>query len=227
MELHVATLFTHNKDRRLQHINDVTRAPAPRFFFGCTPGGNLWRFRHDLPENIIRELEGLALSEPISLNLREPPINGAAFMEILQAHGEIQQVWMGPAYCFPDTITIEPSTNVVEMTPDNAELLQDSFPDVLSELEWSQPCVAVIEDGKAVAICCSVRMSAQAHEAGVETLEGYRRRGYATSVAAGWAIAVREGGRIPLYSTSWENIASQGVARKLGLVLYGVDFHVT
>jgi hypothetical protein len=34
---------------------------------------------------------------------------------------------------------------------------------------------------------------------------------------------VRRENRIPLYSTSWDNAASRGVARRLGLVLYGAD----
>ena len=78
-----------------------------------------------------------------------------------------------------------------------------------------------------MSFCCSVRISPQADEAGVETLEDYRGRGYATNVVAGWAIAVRELGRIPLYSTSWDNVVSQSVAKKLGLILYGVDLHFT
>jgi predicted GNAT family acetyltransferase len=57
----------------------------------------------------------------------------------------------------------------------------------------------------------------------VETLEGYRGRGYAPMVVAAWARAVRETGRIPLYSTSRNNRASEAVARKLGLVQYGSD----
>ena len=58
------------------------------------------------------------------------------------------------------------------------------------------------------------------------TLEGYRGRGDAAAVVSGWAAAVREGGKTPLYSTSWDNEASKGVARKLGLVLYGTDLSI-
>ena len=80
---------------------------------------------------------------------------------------------------------------------------------------------------RAVSICGSARITSRAHEAGVETHPDFRGRGHAVKVVAAWARAVREDGRIPLYSTSWENEASRDVARKLGLVQYGVTFHVT
>ena len=72
----------------------------------------------------------------------------------------------------------------------------------------------------------TARLTDRAAEAGVETLEPYRGHGYAAVVAAGcagWAHAIRATGRIPLYSTSWDNLASQGVARRLRLVQYGTD----
>ena len=47
------------------------------------------------------------------------------------------------------------------------------------------------------------------------------------AVVAGWAAAVRDLGLIPFYSTDWNNVASQGVTRKLGLVMYGVDLSFT
>jgi hypothetical protein len=42
-----------------------------------------------------------------------------------------------------------------------------------------------------------------------------------------WAGALRRAGVIPLYSTSWDNAASRGVARGLGLAMYAEDFHLT
>jgi hypothetical protein len=38
---------------------------------------------------------------------------------------------------------------------------------------------------------------------------------------------VRAAERVPLYSTSWENVVSRGLARKLGLEQFGVDLHIT
>ena len=47
------------------------------------------------------------------------------------------------------------------------------------------------------------------------------------SLAAMDPAEVRRRGLLPLYSTSWDNVASQGVARRLQLPLVGVDFHLT
>jgi hypothetical protein len=41
------------------------------------------------------------------------------------------------------------------------------------------------------------------------------------------SAAMRRAGLIPLYRTSWDNAALLEVARRLGLVLYGEDFHLT
>ena len=98
---------------------------------------------------------------------------------------------------------------------------------------WGLPdsvrsCVsAVVENGKAVSICHSARRSVDAEEAGVNTIPSHEGKGYGTAAVACWARIVKENGRIPLYSTSWDNTASQRVARKLGLRMYGSHFHVS
>ncbi len=132
---------------------------------------------------------------------------------------------MGPAYRVP--VEAVPPTEVTRITCENAGLLRGGFEWLITRIEDEQPCFAVVQGGQAVSICRSVRITPRAHEAGVETLEAFRGRGYAPRVVAGWATTVHEMGCIPLYSTSWENAASQGVAGKLALGLYGVTFHVT
>ena len=80
--------------------------------------------------------------------------------------------------------------------------------------------VAAFDGDRAVAVCASARIGAQACEAGVETVPAYRGRGLAAAVTARWADEVRARGLLPLYSTSWDNLGSRGVARRLGMIRY-------
>ncbi|MDE0012574.1 MAG: GNAT family N-acetyltransferase [Candidatus Poribacteria bacterium] len=227
MGIQVEALFTQDENRRLRHINEPVDdiQPAPRFFFGYTSEGSICKFRHDLPDNVIAQLKEVAAAEPMLVNLEKIPKNHRQFEDILQSHVPIERISVGPAYRFPEHIA--PPTNVIQLSSENAGLLRGDFAEMVSELNSWQPYLAIIEDARAVSICRSVRISSRAHEAGVNTLPSYRRRGHATSVVAAWALAVRALNLIPLYSTSWDNVASQGVARRLGLVQYGVDYHVT
>lgn len=227
MKIQVEVLFTQDENGYLQRINKPNGdgKPAPRFFFGHTNEGSIYRFRHDLPDNVVAQLKEVAAAEPMPVNSQKIPRNRRQFEDILQSHAPIERVWIGPAYRFPEHITSPP--NVVRLSRENAGVLKKDFAEMVSALNSPQPHLAIIEDSRIVSICRSVRLSSYAHEAGVDTLVGYRRRGYATSVVAAWALAVRALNRVPLYSTSWDNIASQSVARRLGLVQYGVDYHVT
>lgn len=108
----------------------------------------------------------------------------------------------------------------------NAEMLEGGFEKLIEELPSWQPFVALIEENRAVSVCRSARITAEAHEAGVETLPDFRGRSYAKDVVAEWARLVLAADAIPLYSTAWENNASQAVARKLHLKCYSADFQV-
>jgi RimJ/RimL family protein N-acetyltransferase len=89
------------------------------------------------------------------------------------------------------------------------------------------PVAAVIVDGRAVSLCFCSRTPGLATEAGLETVAGYRGQGYAGAAVARWAAAVYQRGCQPLYSTSWDNHASQRVAEKLGLIFYGEDWSLS
>lgn len=85
---------------------------------------------------------------------------------------------------------------------------------------------ASLEDDRAVAVCASVRATSTAHEAGVETLPESRRRGHGAAAVAAWAEELLGAGSIPLYSTTWDNLASQRVASHLGFQAYGWEYRI-
>lgn len=226
MAAHARALFTHDARSRLLSVNEPGGGgPATRLFLGRTRRGNLWRFRADLPEPLVEELEALCGDEPAGGDLRSPPRHAAAYARLLEAHAPVREVEAGPAYRFAEYP--EPERPLLALTEADAGVLRGGFEDLVEELPGWQPFLALLEGGRAVSVCRSVRITPEAHEAGVETLPEFRRRGYARDVVAGWALAVRSLGAVALYSTSWENAASQAVARKLCLVQYGADFHIT
>ena len=57
-------------------------------------------------------------------------------------------------------------------------------------------------------------------EIGIYTLDGWRRRGFASDVCISTARAIIESDRAPLWSTSYDNIASQRLAEGIGFARY-------
>ncbi|NJM40221.1 MAG: GNAT family N-acetyltransferase [Anaerolineae bacterium] len=229
IELQAHVLFTHDADGCILKINEPDGDDAPRFFLGRTTAGNLCRFRHDLPDETVAQLTKLFISEPTPSDLRQPPLHLAAYRRVLASHAPIQHEEHGPAYYFPDVIQPLPNVETTRMTRDNVERLRPHFDWMIPVLDTMPPVFAVVQEGgaAAVAVCFSSRIPTVADEAGVNTVEAHRGRGYAAAVVACWAEAIRGLGRIPFYSTAWGNAASQAVARKLGLVMYGDDLSIS
>lgn len=229
LALQAETLYTHDGAGRLRHINEQPLRPAARVFIGRARDGLVCRWRYDVPDPLVQAIAQLVATTPHHPDLADPAtttVHLNALRGILERQAPVEAVWHGPAYVFPNAPQTRPD-GVARITAANRDLLQTGFPGLVPWLAESEPCVAVIHDGAAVAVCFSSRTSARAAEAGVETLPAFRGRGYATRAVTGWAAAVREQGRLPLYSTSWDNLASQGVAKRVGLRLYGVDLSLT
>ena len=227
LDAHARALFTHDERTRLLTVNEPGGgvAPAARMFFGRARACNLWRFRADLPESLVEKLEALCADEPVGAGLDTTPRHAEEYARLLESHAPVRETESGPAYYF--TEYAEPSSRLLTVTESDAELLRGGFEDFVDELPAWRPFVALVEGGRAVSVCRSVRITSAAHEAGVETLPEFRGRGFAKEVTAGWARLVRSTGALPMYSTSWENAASQAVAGKLRLTMYAADFHIT
>lgn len=222
MRLHVEALFTCDAAGRLLTVNDAGAAPAPRFFFGRTPNGNAWWFRHDIDASLAEDLGSRCEAQTAGLDV----VAAEQFIALLSCAEPVRRTWAGPAYHFPPNL---PSTDsdVVRVTAADASVLSPYLEDWLGDVSAAEPMAAALLDGKAVSVCASVRITPHAHEAGVDTHRDFRRRGYAARAVNAWARAVREMDRIPLYSTSWENVASRALAKRLGLIQFGSDLHIT
>lgn len=225
MRLHVQTLFTADHRGRLLRVNDGSGGRAPRFFLGCTVGGNVWAARHDLDEDSTRELEALAAAEPPCPDAEPNADRVALYIDLLARRQPVERVWTGPTYRFPDSLP-RPD-GAIEVTPANVEVLRPHLDAWSEDVASGLLVTAALEEGRAVSVCASVRTSVRAEEAGVETHPSFRSRGYAAHAVTAWASRLRTAGRIPLYSTSWENESSRRLARRLGLIQYGSVLHVT
>jgi hypothetical protein len=220
MSVRLETLYTLDPRGRLVQSNEPDGQPAPRLFLGRTRGGTVVRFGPGVPDSLARRLAEIVEREPAAADPLAPFVASDALLATLESHAPVAHCGGGPAYRFPETL-VGPSGVVPVSERENASTVHDTFPWVL--LPAWQPCFAVVRDGVAVSVCFTSRNGARAAEAGVDTRPEYRGRGYATAVTAAWGAAIREQGRVPLYSTGWSNLASQGVARRLGLVCFGTD----
>jgi len=227
MDLHRDALYRCDSAGRLRAVNEPPWPPAPRFWMGRTPAGNRWSIRFDLPAGVARTLAQLLASEPVSADQEPAPRMREPIMALLVEHEPIQNEYRGPAYWMPHDLPVPDQVVIVSVA--SSAVLERWF-------GWLVPCAhdaqcgpvaAVLDGGDAVAVCHCARITARACEAGVETVVAYRGRGYAPLAVAGWAAAVRATGRLPMYSTWWENQASRAVAHKLKLVQYGEDWSVS
>ncbi|MGE8203259.1 GNAT family N-acetyltransferase [Heyndrickxia sp. NPDC080065] len=217
MEIHVNVLFNSDEQGRITHINEPPYDAAPRFFIGGTRKGPIVRYHKGLSDDVVKKLEEVIGTDPSS--------RLAEIIYILSQVQPIRSVWIGPAFIFPEVRNR--STKAIQVTQSNKKLLLPHFPYTYDEFEYKEPCFAIVQNDMAVSLCCSARQTSKGDEASLYTLEEFRGKGYGVDVSNAWAREVQKQGRLALYSTSWDNFSSQSVAKKLQLIQYGTDIHLS
>jgi hypothetical protein len=225
-EVHLGALYSLSAGGLIAASRDATVTP-PWFHLLRMPVGNRWLLGAALGSAQRKRLASiLSVERPISDcvdALAHPPDLGT-IRRALADLGSVRE-YRGPAFFFPNEVS----------TPERAELLADlteaprdgPFAWLRSAPATSHPVAIVRGDHHQVAsVCYSARSTAVAAEAGVETADEYRGRGYGSMAVLGWAAAVRKSGRTALYSTEWENMASRALASRLGLICYAEDLHM-
>lgn len=219
-------LFARDAAGRLAATRDPAPRPAPRVFLGRSAVRNVWALRGDLDVETRQALERLCAAEPPAGAIRrDAPPGCRERVRALLGPAEAEAEWRGPAYVLPAGLPRDGRARVVSF--EEAPAWLEAFPWLAEHFGAWAPVAIAFDGGRPAALCHSPRgCTDRAAEAGVVTLAPHRGRGLATAAVACWARAVQASGRVALYSTSWENAASQCVATKLAAQLYGEDWHL-
>lgn len=211
----LSAMFRHDEDGRLT-------GGAPQVHILRTVGQVFVRCHADLPDQTAERIEALAHGP------RGKPgawaEEYARSVSLIAKVADVTAVRAGPLYAFPERLA-EPSDCVV-VDARNRSLLRGALDEWIDDSGSGSVMVAALSGGRAVSVCASVRVSEGAHCAGVETAPGYRGRGFAQQAVVGWAQRVRAQGAEPFYATTFDNLASQRLARSLGLDLVGSEFSI-
>ncbi len=181
----------------------------------------VYAFRHDVSAERVEH--ATAVLEALADALFESPDQFADAGEAIAATwGEGAALRAGPIYRVPRGLPQDP--DVVLVAAAQSDALARSFPHTHAHLAALAPCAARLVDGNAVSICRTVRRSRFALEAGVDTVEAHRGRGYGAGVVAAWAEQAWQAGQVPCFSMDWSNEASLNLARRLGMMAIGAEF---
>lgn len=218
-ELCLRTRYVFDEAGRIVSTRPPSPGYGPAFILVRGRSACAWAVHRGVESSIASELDRLAREEPPISDLRAPPVHAERYVAMVG--GELKS---GPAFTFPETLPPPGETKTI----DDLRQLEACFTGwTAGEIPDASPIVAVMVDGRAVSVCFCSRRAGFAAEAGLETASAFRGRGLGPRVAAAWALAMRELGRTPLYSTTWSNDASLAVARKLGLIPYAATWELS
>ena len=208
-QLQLETLFVLDQDGRIVSTREPNATAGPAFFLVRDHYACAWAVHREVPAELTRELIALAQTEPPLKALTDAPIHLDLYVERI-----VGRIDSGPVFTFPPEIA---ATSGVSVITHLAQLERYFRGWTESELPDRSPIIGVLEDGHAVSVCFCARRTPAAAEAGLETASNFRGRGLGGRTAAAWGRAIWDSGRLPLYSTSWDNVGSLGVARSIKL----------
>ena len=223
LALHYKTLHVLDENGDMLTSNDPLpsqRRRSKRVGIAWNESGVHTGFRDDVaPEVRSATMEWIDAHLPASLD------HIPALASLAEIHGvELKKVNRGPAYVAQEQVPLV--GQATRLTPENAHLLKEGFLEP-GEIHALDPSFAVLADGRFRSTCQTVRRTDTSIEAGTDTEEPYRGRGFAVQATTAWINAALERNLMPFYSTSSDNTASQRVAEKSGLIQFSTELGIS
>jgi hypothetical protein len=163
--------------------------------------------RDDLPDATAAKLSGLAAGR---LFAEHQTVKAA-----LADDAPCETLWLGTSYVIRDVPRGSDEAAVVRLGAEHQGAIDVSSLDVP---DVSRRTLAVIDQGRVVSFCTSVREYEHAAEAWVITAARYRHRGLAQAVVRAWVRSVLSDGKTAFYSHERGDAAAQMLAATLRLM---------
>ncbi len=213
LHLELETLWVTDEAGRLRHEQTAEVRRPPLLVVASGRHGACWAASREVPAATVARLaELLAIVAPAD-EVGWRPGSADEIVELLRPVEPTARPAGGPSYVVDRELPLPAGLDLLTSTNTDLDRLHGLMPEADQSLV--APWVVALVEGRVAAVCETARTAALAVEAGVWTYEPYRRRGLGAAVTAAWSALVTE--RTAFYSTSWDNHASQGVARHLGL----------
>jgi RimJ/RimL family protein N-acetyltransferase len=229
LSLELATLW--DSDERGRLCGSVH--PWPQLAVAVGADGRAVAVGSDVPDPLVDELGSAVLRPAPDDRPGKPPRRLDDWIRRLGGSGDVT-VTSGPSFVVPagTSAQFEPAPRRSHAPDDDLIPLRPT--DWWEPAEWldllagrSGPWAMTVESGRVTALCHTSRRTDRAVEAGVWTHPDFRGQGRAAAVTGAWAGHPALGDRIRFYSTSSDNVASRGVAAKLGLRPIGWIYQLT
>lgn len=217
LRLEIATCWLTGDGGRLVRSRTPEWRPVPVLTVGGGAGTLCWALSSEVPAAIATAVAGaVAATTPPATTpaVGWAPGSASTLLDLLAGTGALRPPERGPSYVVPGALPVPVGVQLVAGHDGDEESLRGMMPE-RDRTSLLGPWTVAVVDGQVAAVCETARSAPRSVEAGVRTYEPYRRQGLAAAATSAWATQVS--GRTAFYSTSAGNLASQGVARRLGL----------
>jgi RimJ/RimL family protein N-acetyltransferase len=223
----IDTLWTRDDRGRLVAGTSADSGAAPLLVIAVAKDGRTAAVGGAVPDDVAAVLVALVGPAPGPPDLSEPPVSLVRCDELLtKAFGPVRRS-SGPSYVIEGAPILDIAAPAV-ITRSDGRIIDALRSLVPREENWPADEWTALLDGafgpwaivtvgdRVASVCHTPRLTDRGAEAGIWTDPDFRRLGYAAAATAAWASVMYDSGRHLFYSTWADNVASQGVAARVG-----------
>jgi hypothetical protein len=131
MRIQASTLYVLDDEDKIVSVNEPGQISTPLIFFGMTRNATFKFFKSDLSQPLIDEINRITQSDVSILNV----------CKILEKYKSLKNVWIGPAYSFPEIVSTNSDQNIFSITDYNRHYLARYFSNVYDNYEYIYPAL--------------------------------------------------------------------------------------